>query len=110
MEDLRLVRFVADEGTATFYGTYTAYDGHRTHPMLLETTDFCTFHVSTLSGRYVRNKGMALARNVALASERAIAVMDFFDDEVSSDPNELADAVVEALAPRSREDRFIRYD
>jgi predicted GH43/DUF377 family glycosyl hydrolase len=60
MEDLRLTAFCDDDKCITYYGTYTAYDGHRTHPMLLETADFCSFHVSTLSGRYARNKGMAL--------------------------------------------------
>jgi predicted GH43/DUF377 family glycosyl hydrolase len=60
MEDLRLVRFVGDDGEACFYGTYTAYDGKNLHVMLLETVDFHQFHVSTLSGRFARNKGMAL--------------------------------------------------
>ncbi len=60
MEDLRLVSFHEGGEPITYYGTYTAYDGNRTHPMLLETKDFCNFHVSTLSGRYARNKGMAL--------------------------------------------------
>jgi predicted GH43/DUF377 family glycosyl hydrolase len=60
MEDLRLVRFVDAGGQVRFYGTYTAFDGRRVHPMLLETADFRSFHVTTLSGRYARNKGMAL--------------------------------------------------
>jgi len=59
MEDTRLVRFV-DNGRARYYGTYTAYDGQRMYPMLLETEDFHRFHISTLSGRYSKNKGMAL--------------------------------------------------
>jgi len=60
MEDLRLVRFEDDDGCVRFYGTYTAYDGRRTYPMLLETADFRSFHVRPLSGRFARNKGMAL--------------------------------------------------
>jgi predicted GH43/DUF377 family glycosyl hydrolase len=60
MEDLRLVQFTGDDGEGTYYGTYTAYDGRNTHPMLLETPDFVHFHVGTLAGRFVRNKGMAL--------------------------------------------------
>jgi predicted GH43/DUF377 family glycosyl hydrolase len=60
MEDLRLVRFVEDDGQVRYVGTYTAFDGHRMHPMLLETSDFRTFHVGTLAGRHARNKGMAL--------------------------------------------------
>jgi predicted GH43/DUF377 family glycosyl hydrolase len=60
MEDLRLVRFVDETARAHYYGTYTAYDGRRARPMLLETIDFTTFHVATLGGRYIRNKGLAL--------------------------------------------------
>jgi predicted GH43/DUF377 family glycosyl hydrolase len=60
IEDLRLVRFTDDDGLSTYYGTYTAFDGQRTHPMLLETRDFHSFHVATLAGRYAKNKGMAL--------------------------------------------------
>ncbi len=60
MEDLRLVRFCDDNGCYRYYGTYTAYNGHRTWPMMLETEDFRHFHVTTLNGRYAMNKGMAL--------------------------------------------------
>ncbi|MBN1491606.1 MAG: glycoside hydrolase family 130 protein [Phycisphaerae bacterium] len=60
MEDLRLVRFVDDDQTVHYYGTYTAYNGWRLLPMLLDTCDFKTLRVTPLSGRYARNKGMAL--------------------------------------------------
>ncbi len=59
-EDLRLVRFCDGDEPSRYYGTYTAYDGARVHPMLLETEDFRRFRIHTLSGRYARNKGMAL--------------------------------------------------
>ncbi len=60
MEDLRLVRFMEDDGRCVYYGTYTAWDGRRRMPMLLETADFQTFHVSTLNGPHARDKGMAM--------------------------------------------------
>ncbi len=60
MEDLRLTRFTEPNGDATYYGTYTAFGASGTLPMLLRTTDFRTFYVSTLAGKYVKNKGMAL--------------------------------------------------
>jgi predicted GH43/DUF377 family glycosyl hydrolase len=60
VEDLRLVRFTEKDGTATYYGTYTAYNGRRTLPMLLETSDFRRIQVHTLNGKCVRDKGMAL--------------------------------------------------
>lgn len=60
IEDTRLVRFVDDDGTVIYYGTYTAYNGFRILPQILETTDFTTIKISTLNGRFVRDKGMAL--------------------------------------------------
>lgn len=60
MEDLRLTRLVEPDGQVRYCGTYTAFDGRRTHPMMLETLDFRSFHVHTLTGRYVKNKGQAL--------------------------------------------------
>jgi predicted GH43/DUF377 family glycosyl hydrolase len=59
MEDARFVRFV-DGGTATYYATYTAYDGFQILPQLIQTEDFLSFSVSTLNGFAAQNKGMAL--------------------------------------------------
>ncbi len=60
IEDLRMTRFVDDNGKVTYYGTYTAYNGFRILPQLLETDDFTEIKVHTLNGKYVQNKGMAL--------------------------------------------------
>jgi predicted GH43/DUF377 family glycosyl hydrolase len=60
MEDVRLVRFVHDDGTVVYYGTYTAFDGHQILPQLIETDDFVEFRIATLSGRAAQNKGIAL--------------------------------------------------
>lgn len=60
IEDLRLVKFREDDGACTYYGTYTAYNGYRVLPMLLETGDFKTISVHTLNGACARDKGMAL--------------------------------------------------
>ena len=59
MEDARFVRFTGGKD-ATYYATYTAFDGSQVAPHLLETSDFLTFTVSQLSGPAARNKGMAL--------------------------------------------------
>ena len=59
MEDARFVRF-ADGDEATYYATYTAFDGAQVAPQLLQTADFRTFTVSPLSGPAARNKGMAI--------------------------------------------------
>jgi len=60
IEDARFVRFVDDDGTAFYTATYTAYDGRVTIPQILETRDFLHFKISTLNGREVQGKGMAL--------------------------------------------------
>jgi len=60
IEDARFVRFVDDDGTVTYYATYTAYNGHSILPNLLETKDFYHFEIKPLNGQYVQNKGMAL--------------------------------------------------
>lgn len=60
IEDARFVRFQNDDGTFTYYATYTAYDGKIILPQLLETPDFVHFKFSTLNGPAVQNKGMAL--------------------------------------------------
>ena len=60
IEDARFVRFQNDDGSFTYYATYTAYDGKITLPQLLETPDFVHFKFNTLNGPAVQNKGMAL--------------------------------------------------
>lgn len=60
IEDARFVRFTGDDGKASYYATYTAYNGVRTLPQLIETADFRRFRVHTMNGSCVENKGMAL--------------------------------------------------
>ena len=60
IEDARFVRFVENDGNRVYIATYTAYDGRVTIPQMLETPDFLHFKISTLNGREVQGKGMAL--------------------------------------------------
>jgi predicted GH43/DUF377 family glycosyl hydrolase len=60
IEDLRLVRFVDDDGSVVYYGTYSAYNGYRVLPQLMETSDLHHVQVHTLNGACAQNKGMAL--------------------------------------------------
>lgn len=60
MEDARFVRFRYDDGSVTYFAPYTAYDGHRILPQLIETRDFMTFRMTTLNGSAATNKGIAL--------------------------------------------------
>ena len=60
IEDVRLVRFLEDDGSVTFYGTYTAFDGMDARSELLVSRDFHEFELRTLTGAAARHKGMAL--------------------------------------------------
>ena len=60
IEDARFVRFEDDDKSVIYYATYTAYNGIAILPQILETTDFLTFKMHTLSGKAAQNKGMAL--------------------------------------------------
>jgi predicted GH43/DUF377 family glycosyl hydrolase len=60
MEDARFVRFCDNDGNVTYFATYTAFDGFRILPQLIETKDFVTFQVGTLNGKSATNKGIAL--------------------------------------------------
>ena len=60
IEDLRMVRFVEDDGSVTYYGTCSAFDGYRVLPQLIETSDFVKVGVHTINGACAQNKGMAL--------------------------------------------------
>ncbi|HZG92873.1 MAG TPA: glycoside hydrolase family 130 protein [Pseudonocardia sp.] len=73
MEDARFVRTTADDGSPTYRATYTAFDGTRIAPQLIETPDFRRFRFSPLAGPAAQNKGMAFfprlvgGRHVALS-------------------------------------------
>jgi predicted GH43/DUF377 family glycosyl hydrolase len=60
IEDARFVRFEDDDNSVIYYATYTAYNGFDILPQILETTDFLTFRMHTISGKAAQNKGMAL--------------------------------------------------
>jgi predicted GH43/DUF377 family glycosyl hydrolase len=60
LEDARFVQFTEPDERATYYATYTAYDGRTILPQLIETDDFCSFRIRALNGPAVQNKGMAL--------------------------------------------------
>ena len=60
IEDARFVRFQDDDKSVIYYATYTAYNGFDILPQILQTTDFLTFEMHTISGAAAQNKGMAL--------------------------------------------------
>jgi predicted GH43/DUF377 family glycosyl hydrolase len=60
IEDARFVLFTEEDGSSTYYATYTAYNGSHILPQLIQTQDFLQFKIITLNGKAVQNKGMAL--------------------------------------------------
>jgi predicted GH43/DUF377 family glycosyl hydrolase len=87
MEDARFVRFVDDNGTVTYYATYTAFAGTRVSQQLLETTDFANFTASPMAGAAASGKGLAIfprrigGKYVALSrSDRETNSIAFSDD------------------------------
>ena len=60
VEDARFVRFVDDDGSVTYYATYTAYSGSHISQQLLTTRDFQSFTSGPLVGKAAANKGLAL--------------------------------------------------
>ena len=60
MEDMRLVRFVNNDGSFVFYGTYTAFDGRKILPQLLTIQSSGDVEVDVLFGKFAQNKGLAL--------------------------------------------------
>ncbi|MEJ2616091.1 MAG: hypothetical protein P8Z35_14120 [Ignavibacteriaceae bacterium] len=86
IEDARFVEFYDDNGERTYYATYTAYDGKTIHPQILETKDFLHFKISSLKGREVKNKGIALFPrkingNYAVGSMRQYTIGAFLLDK-----------------------------
>jgi predicted GH43/DUF377 family glycosyl hydrolase/CheY-like chemotaxis protein len=60
IEDARFVKFTGEDGSVTYYATYTAYDGFSILPKFIRTKDFYHFKVMPLNGMFAQNKGMAL--------------------------------------------------
>jgi predicted GH43/DUF377 family glycosyl hydrolase len=60
IEDVRLVRFVEEDGSVSFLGTYTAFSGSATRSELLRATGFNRFHMQPLTGVVAASKGTAL--------------------------------------------------
>jgi predicted GH43/DUF377 family glycosyl hydrolase len=60
MEDLRLVKFFDSENRASYYGTYTAFDGVMVNQQMIHTVDFKTFSIFPVTGSSAQGKGLAL--------------------------------------------------
>jgi predicted GH43/DUF377 family glycosyl hydrolase len=103
MEDARFVKFAEEDGTERYYATYTAYDGSRILPQIIETTDFHTFRLGTMSGPAAYHKGVAIfprridGEYVALSRHDHERLFVMFSDDVHEWGN--AELVVGPEAP-----------
>jgi predicted GH43/DUF377 family glycosyl hydrolase len=84
IEDVRLTRFTAPDGSVTYLGTYTAYDGAHITPHLLRTDDFISFEMTRLTGSAARDKGMALFPRQIGGTYRALSRADRETNGVAS--------------------------
>ena len=102
LEDARFVRFVDDDGCVTYYATYTAYDGFRVLPQLIETSDFESFRIGTLSGACAANKGAALFPRTVNGRYAALSRFDAENSYVMfSDSLQVWDAAKQIEGPVS---------
>ena len=61
IEDLRLVRFIEEDGSASYVGTYTAFDGYKVRQELLRASEnLRSVQMRSLRGDHMDTKGMAL--------------------------------------------------
>lgn len=87
MEDARFVRFTDGRGAASYYATYTAFDGASVTPQRLHTTDFRTFQITQLTGPAATNKGMALFPRQVGGSYLALSRWDRESTSVATSPD-----------------------
>ncbi len=90
MEDARFVRVVSDDGSATYRATYTAFDGDRIAPQLIETSDFRRFRMSQLSGPAAKNEGMALFPRTIGGRHVALSRWDRENNAIATSPDGLS--------------------
>ena len=60
LEDLRMVKFTNEDGSQTYLGSYTAYNGRETACECFETSDFRSFKLTPFRGAAAAHKGLAL--------------------------------------------------
>jgi predicted GH43/DUF377 family glycosyl hydrolase len=87
IEDVRLVRFVEDDGSVSYRGTYTAFDGAQIAPQTLQTLDFRHFHMSQIAGPAAHNKGFALFPRRIAGRFVALSRWDRENNTVTTSPD-----------------------
>lgn len=87
IEDARFVKFIDDDGSVTYYATYTAYDGISILQKLIETKNFYQFEVKPIYGTIAKNKGMALFPRKINGKYAMLCRMDGVNNYISFSDN-----------------------
>jgi predicted GH43/DUF377 family glycosyl hydrolase len=90
MEDARFVRVTdADDpdGGPHYSATYTAFDGLRSRPCLIETDDFRCFQMSQLHGPAAGDKGLALFPRTIDGTHFALSRWDKENSYIATSPD-----------------------
>jgi len=87
MEDARFVRLTDEHATASYYATYTAFDGASVTPQRLHTTDFRTFQITRLTGPAAVNKGMAFFPRTIRGTYLALSRWDRESTSIATSPD-----------------------
>ncbi|MFM8794153.1 MAG: hypothetical protein ACKOFF_04585 [Acidimicrobiales bacterium] len=82
MEDARFVRFT-ENGSATYVGSYTAFDGTNISQQGVRTDDFANFSVFPITGPAARGKGLALFPRRVGGRYVALVRPDYESNQVS---------------------------
>lgn len=87
IEDARFVKFKDEDGSITYYATYTAYNGIAILPKLLDTRDFYHFRVLPVHGEIAQNKGMALFPKKINGKYAMLCRLDGFNNYIAFSDN-----------------------
>ncbi|MDD3078083.1 MAG: glycoside hydrolase family 130 protein [Paludibacter sp.] len=87
IEDARFVKFIDENKEATYYATYTAYDGTTILPKMLDTKDFYHFRILPVHGEIAQNKGMALFPRKVNGKYTMLCRLDGFNNYIAFSEN-----------------------
>ncbi len=82
MEDARITR-LTENGSPTYVGTYTAFDGVNISQQGLRTDDFANFRIFPITGPAARGKGLALFPRRIGGAYAALVRPDFESNQIS---------------------------
>ena len=86
MEDMRLTAFTESDGSPTYFGTYTAFDGLNIAQQGIQTDDFSRFRTFPISGPAANGKGLAMFPRRIGNMYAALVRPDFESNHIAFSP------------------------